>query len=377
MQQALVIGTFEAHEKQALAFAAARAGTRLQFHDVFSSALPTLKRGVAEVSCMFVTPECCAEVATCLRDDAQFFAVPIVALVNHATDYSFRSAYSDGADDAMAKGDLGGITRRLANLGDRPADMRPPANQGVGIIAFPDIVRRRVLGRTLRTAGFEVVYAESVAELMDAATGPHKPTLLVTHPSFPDGGGRRAIETVRETLGVPRLPALLLPAYDGENHYKAETSDQEQTGKLLFFAEEALRGEAKDLRASRRLHFNGLCAFREVGSLVPIFGLTHNISRQGLYVRTLDPPRPGSTLWFEMRAPGENEPMIHLRGTVVWRREPRQMGGAAPAGFGLRIETAHCPPQDIQLYQEKYDDLCDLTPSQSLAPQLSAVGAAV
>ena len=369
--QALVIGSFESYERQALTFAAARAQTALLFHQTLSSSLEELESPDAQLSCVLVTSEHCSSVATWIRGRADYFNVPIVALVAHASDATYRFAYADGADDAMLRVDLGGITRRLANLSERPTDIRPPANQGLGIIAFPDIPRRRILGRTLRTAGFDVAYAASQDELLQLVKGENRPTLIVTHPNFPELGGRSAIQRVRQMISEPNLPALLLPADEREERFHTASSDSEQSGKLLFFAEEALRGTAKNLRAFPRLLHNGLCAFREAGSLEPIYGLTHNVSRQGLYVRTLDPPRPGSMLWFEMRAPGHAGELVHLRGRVMWRREPGQMGGTAPAGFGLRIEEHACPVYDLALYQQAYDRLRNDTSRNSISPAVA------
>ena len=372
--QALVIGSFEAHERQALRYAAARADTELEFHEDFATALLLLETGGASMSCFLVTGDCCAAVSEWVRDHALFFNLPIVALVRQASDRAYHQAYRDGADDVVRREDLGGITRRLANLSERPSDMRPPANQGLGIIAFPDVPRRRVLGRTLRTAGFDVAYAVSQEELMNLVRGPIAPTLIVTHPSFPHEGGVAAVNAIRAQISAPKLPGLLLPAYPEEEAEAAPVTGSQETGKLLFFAEEALRGDVADLRASARLLYNGLCAFREAGTLEPVYGFTHNISRQGLYVRTLDPPKPGCLIWFELRVPGEGEVMIHLRGQVMWRREAKHMGGAAPAGFGMRIENAQCPPLDLALYQQAYEELGQQQASESRS--LATVSAA-
>ena len=355
--QALVIGSFEPHERQVLRFAGGRAGTTLDFHELIETAMEPLTRTVVDVGCILVSSEECGRVCSWVREDARVFTVPIVALVAHASDATFRRAYNDGADDAMLRGDLGGITRRLANLKDRPIDTKPPATQGLAVIAFPDNPRRRVLGRTLRTAGFDVAYAATSDELFHVARGMTTPALIVTHRLLPGAGGPGAIDTVRKLVSKPKLPALLLPALPEEQVEVDLVEAADETGRLLFFAEEALRGDVSDLRASKRLLYNGLCAFREAGSLDPVFGLTHNISNQGLYVRTLDPPRPGSEVWFEMRVPGDMHSLVHLRGQVMWRREARHMGGAAPAGFGMRITEPTCPPQDLSLYSESYEEL--------------------
>lgn len=353
---ALVVGQSPASPRESFAFAASRAGTRLVFARDHAEATRWLDNPTREASCIFVSKaELLEPISTWVRDRARFFSVAVVALVTHPSDNTFRAAYAAGADDALVHGDLGGITRRLANLESRPKQ-RPPVNQGLAAIAFPDIARRRVLGRTLRQAGFDVGYAASMDELRALSESATPPTLLVTHPGFPPDGGHAAIEAVREILGKPRLAGLVMPATDEEAAGARTETGTEEAGRLLFFAEEAMRADARDMRASTRMLHYGMCAFREAGSLFPTFGLTHNISRQGLYVRTMDPPRPGSDLWFEMRAP-ELEVTVHLRGKVVWRREPKVMGGTAPPGFGLRIDAEACPQGDLKAYESGYEQL--------------------
>jgi hypothetical protein len=73
-------------------------------------------------------------------------------------------------------------------------------------------------------------------------------------------------------------------------------------------------------------------------------------------VRSFDPPRSGSSLWIELRAPGSGTP-LHLRATVVWQRLPGAVGGVMPAGFGLLIDHKNCPPADLREYLSGYASL--------------------
>lgn len=365
--QALVIGEIGDAEREGMRFAASRAGLSLAFYGRFA---PPAE--ISALMCILTTADQCAEVASWVRDQPRHFATPVIALVTYASHAGYREAYSQGADDIVERGDLGGLTRRLANLSERPLGARPPANQGLAVVGFPDIPRRRILGRTLRQAGFEVVYAQDARELLRAVQDQPPPTLLVLHPDFPPCGAEPALTAARAVLERPDLPVLLLCAHGGAHAGVQELSDSEQAGRLLFFAEEALRGHGKNLRASHRLLHHALCSFREAGSMAPVYGLTHNVSRQGLYVRTLDPPRPGSVVWLELRAPGADSTLVHLRGTVMWRREPRVMGGAAPPGFGMRIEAEVCPAQDLRVYEQGYDQLLQRTLTTSIGPTAAA-----
>lgn len=350
-------------------FAADRAGINLIFCRRFE---PPVE--VATLVCILTSADQCAPVANWVREHPSYFSTPLIALVSYASQAGYREAYSQGADDIVERGDLGGLTRRLANLSERPLGARPPANQGLSLVGFPDIPRRRILGRALRQAGFDVVYAQDARELISIAQQQQQhPTMLLLHPDFPPRGAAPAVAAVRTMIERPELPTLLLPAHEREQRDGESLSDSELAGRLLFFADEALRGNSSNQRASHRLLHHGLCSFREAGSMSLIFGLTHNVSRQGLYVRTLDPPRPGSVVWLELRAPCHDGRLVHLRGTVMWRREPRVMGGAAPPGFGVRIEVADCPPVDLRVYEQGYDRLLERTLAAPLE-QTSMVG---
>ncbi|HEX2676855.1 MAG TPA: PilZ domain-containing protein, partial [Polyangiales bacterium] len=89
--------------------------------------------------------------------------------------------------------------------------------------------------------------------------------------------------------------------------------------------------------------------------LHPTYGLSHNISREGLFVRTLDAPKPGTEVWLELRAPESND-MVHLRGEVVWRREPGAVG-ATPFGFGMKLDPSRCAPADIASFVRGYEQM--------------------
>ena len=172
-----------------------------------------------------------------------------------------------------------------------------------------------------------------------------------------DGGAMDAVRSIGAptiVLGSRAELRVLRPQAEGLNC--AFGNVLAPPDHLLFLANELLRPETSNARASTRLLYGVLSSFRTAGSLTPTFGLTYNLSREGLYVRTLDPPARGSTLWVEMRAPGHRE-AIHLRGEVVWATGPHSPGGTAPSGFGLRILEDECPPADLAMYREGYRSL--------------------
>jgi uncharacterized protein (TIGR02266 family) len=133
-------------------------------------------------------------------------------------------------------------------------------------------------------------------------------------------------------------------------------SDLAPPDHLLFLANELLRPGVKDLRASERVLFGAICAFRPAGAMEPVHGLSYNLSREGLYVRTLDPPSRGTSLWLEMRPPHSRD-AVHLRGTVAWSKGLDRPGGVVPPGFGIRLEQDRCPSADLCAYRDGYDAL--------------------
>jgi hypothetical protein len=209
----------------------------------------------------------------------------------------------------------------------------------------------------LRLAGFDVSFAVSSEELA-ASSSP--PAIVVASDAMPGFG--EAIATLRKH--APDLPCVLLSTHaegtseDGRTVTIAEYSPPDS---LLFSANELLRPKAADMRASARVLHAGLCAFRPAGELHPALGLTYNLSREGMYIRTLDAIDRDTDVWLEMRAP-RAERAVHLRGKVMWARRPGSgPGGAVPPGFGVRLVESSCPAMDLAEYQTAYSAMLDQT----------------
>jgi hypothetical protein len=325
----------------------------------------------SEPRCVFVSHDAnLSAVVGKLRERASLLTVPVIAVVPHPSESTYLSVFASGADDALVSGDRGGITRRLANLSSAQPTQPSSRRAGLALVACTDGGMRRTLGKTLRRAGFDVTYATEPSDLSELATSSPGLSLVVATEDFPPSGGDAAIRAARDASGKPTLPALVVPKIAQVGFTPMGVLPLE--GRLLAFAEEVARGGAVDLRISRRLPYGTLCAFRPSGMLHPNYGLTHNISREGLFVRTLDAPRPATEVWLELRAP-QASGIIHLRATVVWRREPGAVG-ATPFGFGLRMKPEACPPQDSEQFIAGYDALiASLTPMTSLTPGTTSV----
>jgi hypothetical protein len=153
----------------------------------------------------------------------------------------------------------------------------------------------------------------------------------------------------RDGLGGSSVPKLVLD--DDAWEHAGDTK-----AKLLFFTDETVaRGAAVDARRSERVLFETICAFRAAGSMQSQYGLTHNISREGLYVRTLSAPAVGSELWIELRTAAGIP--VHVRGRVMWRRQAGQGSATKPAGFGFRIDSAQTPAHDLGDWESAYQAL--------------------
>ncbi|MFW6050466.1 MAG: PilZ domain-containing protein [Myxococcota bacterium] len=300
-----------------------------------------------------------------LRGEAHLFPVPVVVQVSHPDDALYLQAHSLGADDVVVRGDDAGITRRLRNLSDFDPTARPPKTQGSAVVAHGNELRRRVLGRILRQAGFDVSFALDADDLVRVAHGmPQTPVLMVADAALPGAGAIHAVRAVRGRAGFDGVPVVLTAEADEVGALRgaaegmgdaAVTHEAAPPDNLLFLANELLRPDVRNVRASTRVLYGTICAFRRAGTLVPVYGLTYNISREGLYVRTLDPPAPGTDLWLEMRPPRVGG-AVHLRAKAVWARGLRNPGGAAPPGFGVRLVDGG-PADDRAAYETGYEGL--------------------
>jgi hypothetical protein len=353
---AAAVGAFHPSDEKCLLLAASHASTQLDF-TTLDDAARRMEEHAEEPRCVFVAHEAnLGAVVSRLRERASLLTVPVIAVVPHPSEAVYRSAFASGADDALVSGDRGGITRRLANLSSaKPPPPRTGPNQGIALVASGDIGMRRTLGQTLRRAGFDVSYATEERELVELARTVPALALVVATEDFPPLGAAAAIRAALDAARKPNLPTLIVPADADSNWDPSSDSSLGATGKLLCFAEEVLRRDATDKRISARLPYPTICAFRPAGVMHPTFGLSHNVSREGFFVRTLDAPKAGTPVWIELRAPESNH-VVHLRGESVWRREPGAVG-ATPFGFGMRLDPTACPPSDHGHYTTGYDAL--------------------
>ncbi len=298
------------------------------------------------------------DISRVLRGNARCFGVPLIALSDHISDRVMLELYAIGADDVVAVHELGGLTRRLAALASFDPLARTALFQGSCLLAHADLHRRQVFGRVLRQAGFDVSFAATTQEALAVAER-SPPKVLVVSNTLPPEGGRQALQRLSADW-VGEMPAVLLASGRQSGslspHGWTVVPEEAPPDDLLFVVNELLRPrELLESRASRRILYATMCSFRAAGEFEGRKGLTYNISREGLYVRTFDAPPNKGQVWLELRPPGAAR-ACHVRGEIVWTRTlSTGARGAAPPGFGVRLSPEQCPPADSTIYIEQYD----------------------
>ena len=303
------------------------------------------------------------DIARVLRGNASCFGVPLIALAEHISDRIMLELHAIGADDVVAIHDLGGLTRRMAALASFDPKARTALFQGSCLLAHADVHRRQLFGRVLRQAGFDVSFAATMQEALSVAER-SPPKVLVVSNTLPPEGGRQALAKLAEHW-VGEMPAVLLAS--GHNsgslspHGWTVVHEEAPPDDLLFVVNELLRPrELLESRASRRILHATLISFRAAGELESRLGLTYNISREGMYVRTFDAPPTKGQAWLELRPPGASR-AVHLRADIMWTRTlATGARGAAPPGFGVRLSPELCPPSDSAHYVQQYDRMLHL-----------------
>ena len=300
-----------------------------------------------------------AATTTWIREHASLFSTPVIAMVSCLRDSSFVDAYRHGADDVIVRSNIGGVTRRIANLQSFDPTVRPPINQGRVLISYPSDEYRRLIGRVLRNAGFDVQFAVGADEIVEAMASDTPPELVVVSDELLSV---YEVDRPRQVAHAAKTPFIVVTAntatptkQDPNLEAVAIVSRTAPPDHLLFLANDLLtRGGHQ--RQSPRYLFDTICSFRTEGAFSPEYGLTYNLSETGIYVRTLDPPPSDARLWLELRPPGFTE-TVHLRGKLVWRAIPGQRALTTPPGFGLQIEAESSPARDLQLYRRAYNRL--------------------
>lgn len=304
-----------------------------------------------------------SEVCLAVRMHAGFSLVPIIWLQDDLDDLVFGDAFGVGGDDAVRLENHDGVIRRLKMLPEPREDGGGSGGRGVALIGEGDDHRRIVLARLFRNAGFDVSFAANVEELSDRIRS--EELVLVVADLELSGGETLACFSRVRTDGSKIPWVLATPpkklretsdALKGEDRAWVWDS-YAPPENVLYAANEALRGSFAEQRASPRLLYGTAVAFRQAGRDRDDVGFVHNVSGEGLFIRTLAPLGAGEDAWLEFKPP-RTDRRVRLEAKVVWRKQYGRVSEATvPPGFGVQISGGS--RSDMKRYRDGYRALAE------------------
>ncbi|MBM4362826.1 MAG: PilZ domain-containing protein, partial [Deltaproteobacteria bacterium] len=335
----LALGRFRREQRLALSSAAGAAAYDVEFHESGREASRWLDSNAPQVVALDDDP---GSRGLCLeaRAQARFAHTPMISLISELDDLSFAEVFSWGGDDAILARDGQALVARLRALPTAP--LPPPHDvRGLALVVEPDRVRRIVLGRVLRNAGFGVGFAGTAEDALERLS--ERPHALVVANAEVGASPESMLAAARAAGQDATWIAICAPrdlrAVRGvvESFGNAAVTDGfAPPENVVFLANELSRGGASDKRVSRRLLFGTTVLFRGAGREADACGYLYNVSEGGLYVRTLAPPED-DVVWLELLPP-RSDRRVRLEGRVVWRRRfgPSE-GATVPPGFGVAL----------------------------------------
>jgi CheY-like chemotaxis protein len=285
------------------------------------------------------------EFTAALHTHPKLEGVPLLAILPRLTQTAAIRASSLGSDDFLALDDVPAILAGKLAAATKEADERPRPQQCRVLLGDASPMHGRVLSRLLVQAGFDVKVVVDGEAALRELTEPRGYGLVILDLGLPECDPRNFLERAREKLGDATPPALAMihpgvpvaravaAAMGGFRH----THDKRRPpDELVFLAHEASVTDHAKLRASPRLLCAVLVGFRREGGRWE-YGLSHNLSLSGLYVRTIDPPPVEAMVDLEFTPPGSEGPIL-AHGQVMWRKDfSARAVRASPTGMGLKL----------------------------------------
>jgi DNA-binding response OmpR family regulator len=343
VRPALAVGEFRASTLAKLDAAAGASAFDLSVVHGAREAAHWLEKTVPSVLVVDGLDAHAKTVALNVRAESRLAQLPILAVGDVPHDLAFADLFSWGGDDLISLETDRHLIARLRGL-PREEQTRTAEGRGNALIADADRVRRLVVGRVLRNAGYSVSFAVTLADLQERSSH-DRPELVVASLELLENAresvefSRARGETATWIVACPprelRSQRALLEGLDRA----AVTDGFAPPENVLFLANELRNAGTFNQRASKRLLYGTTVAFRGAGREQDDFGYTYNVSEGGLYVRTLAPP-DDDLVWLEL-APPRSERRVRLVGKVAWRRRfgPNERA-TVPHGFGVQIVEA-------------------------------------
>jgi CheY-like chemotaxis protein len=276
------------------------------------------------------------EAALGIRMTAALSDTPVIAIVGTPWSDELAETFALGADDYVTRDAPAALRAKLATL-LAPGAPTAMHRTGTVVLADSDRDRRIHLARHLRGMGLMVDFA------VDGEALPSDTTikLVVAQSGLPPDGAVNCLDRFRRGPGE-KIPWVVVgPRAEAEAARVAFAErpavaffdgDSDATG-IVFTANQVMTGAARSMRRSPRLIYETAVQF-QVGDTAPReWGVSYNLNRGGLYIRTLTPPALGAELQVEFTPPhGRGHAIVDAR--VVWRQE-YSGGKGYPPGIGV------------------------------------------
>lgn len=287
-----------------------------------------------------------------VRGEPAAAGVAVLITSDDVSEIGFAEALSWGADDVIVSPHREGLVRRLRPL-RRILPSKAPLRGSV-IVVDPDARRRVMAARTLRNAGFSVIFAASTGEALAEAARPD--IELIVAASAAEHHARALVAPLRAAgrstpvvIAAPPRDLASLRATMASFDRVAVTDSFGSPENILFVANDLERHAAGESRMHTRALYGSAVRFRSAGAERDDMGYCFNVSEGGMYVRTLAPLPLGDEVWLEL-VPPRCDRRVRLEGRVAWVRRFEQCARAtAPAGFGLQITGGSVA--DLERYQ--------------------------
>jgi CheY-like chemotaxis protein len=260
----------------------------------------------------------------------------IIAVVDDPWSEEVEQACRAGAEDFAPRSQPAELARKIEALTHLQAPAVPRA-PGQVVLADPDRLRRVRLGRQLRRLGLEVRFAVD-GEIPEAPA----PTIVVAHCQLPPSGAVPALERFHANADGHTPWILVGSRWDLECARAALPSDlcvelHDETldpSQIIAVANGVLVAERTARRRSPRVPYATPVHLGQADVRCR-WGMSWNLSADGLYVRTLDAPPIGTALELELQPPHGRGRAI-VAGNVVWRQAYSGQRGYPP-GFGFML----------------------------------------
>jgi hypothetical protein len=333
----LVLGQLRAEHRAIAAAAAQRMDAELRTTVSAKAALEAVQTRAPLVLLIETSAAGAAGLCQGVRSNDRVRGVPIIGMPRELNDRAFSRAFDWGADDLVELGDWEALDRRLHSVRALPSRA---VDVGEAVVADHDQARCAVLGRVLANAGYKVRYVLDPRSLEYHARQPTV-ELIVASPSVGNVwnvllGSRQANPTPAWVIAVPP---------DEVEHWANRIGDLERVGvtnalgppeNVVFFSNGLLSKRTTEARGAGRNLYGTTVAFRPVGASRDDYGFTYNVSRQGVYVRSLLSPA-NDDIWIDVRPPRADR-YARLLGRVVWRKAlGAALGPGTPPGFAIEI----------------------------------------